>query len=64
MKDLYCDEKSLSAYRCLRFSPDSKFLATGGDDGNVRVCSPFLLCVTAHWQYLFTPDMDNLSKES
>jgi WD40 repeat protein len=50
MKDLYYDEKSLPPYMCLGFSPDSKFLATGEADGNVRVRFPIPPCVTA--QYL------------
>jgi len=64
MRDLYHDEKNLlPGYWCLRFSPDSKFLATGERDGNVRVSFPFPLSVNSA-RYLFTPDMDNLPKES
>jgi len=64
MKDLYRKEEPLSPYKCLGFSPNSKFLATGEEDGNVRVRFPIPLCVAAQLEYLLTPDMDNLPKES
>jgi len=43
MKNPYHVKKSLPSYRCLAFSPDNKYLATGEEDGNIRVCFPIFL---------------------
>ena len=43
MRDLYHNQRSLPGYRCLGFSPDSKYLATGEKDGKVRVRFPIPL---------------------
>ena len=43
MKNPYHVKKSLPSYTCLAFSPDNKYLATGEEDGIIRVCFPILL---------------------
>ena len=59
MRDLYksTDEKT-HFIRCLRVGPDSKFLATGYDNGEVKVS----FSKVDYLLDLIGPDMDSLSK--
>ena len=59
MRDLYTSEEDeVPWYGCLRFSPDGKFLATGGSAGKVKVA--FFKVDYLH--DLISPDMDSLPK--
>ena len=58
MKDLYeSRDDDVSEYCCLGFSADSKFLATGQVNGDVKVC---FLKQAISLSDLTAPDMDRL----
>ena len=41
MRNVYdSGDDNVPTYRCLGFSPDAKFLATGQSDGDVKVIHP------------------------
>lgn len=60
MRDLYKsgDDKAPDYTMCLSFSPDSKFLATGSKNGEIKVS----FSVVDHLFDLIVSDMDNLPK--
>ena len=59
MRDLYKSGDDKVPYRCLGFSPDGKFLATGQSDGDVKVGFPNQV---ASLSDSTAPDMDSLPK--
>ena len=62
MKDLYKsrEDDTLAVFKCLSFSPDDKFLATGESLGDVKVSVSKVVYVLD----LIAPGMDSLPEAS